>query len=217
MRARTQKRAEITRDRLLDEAEKLFARHGFDGVSVRDITRAAGVDVALANYHFGAKLNLFDAVFQRRAETINNRRIALLDDLIERHAPEGPPLEDLIGAFIWPFAEAMIEGGEGGRAYGALVASVMTSRKHALRTMGRHFDPVVRRYIDALKRALPDSDASELYWSSHLLSGVLAISMAETGRLEVLSDGRCRSDDLKAIFTRIVPFCAAGFRALCKA
>lgn len=217
MRAPTQKRGEVTRDRLLDEAEKLFAEHGFDGVSVRDITRAAGVDVALANYHFGSKEKLFDAVFQRRAEAVNARRIVLLEDVLERFAPDLPPLEDLLGAFTWPVAEIMIEGGDGGRAYGRLVAQVNNSPKLARIAMTRYFDPVVRRFMDVLRRILPTCRAEELFWSYHFLSGALTLSMAETGRLDNLSDGRCRSDDLKAVFARMVPFCAAGFRALCKA
>jgi AcrR family transcriptional regulator len=216
MRAPTQKRGEITRDRLLDVAEKLFARHGLDGVSVRDITKAAGVDVALAGYHFGSKDKLFDAVFQRRAEKVNARRIVLLDDVIERHAPDAPSIEEVIGAFTWPVAEMMIEGGEGGRAYGALVAHVNNSSKLAPAQMVRFFDPVAQRFIETLRRSLPDCDEHDLYWSYHFLSGSLTLSMAETGRIDKLSEGRCRSDDLKAIFARLVPFCAAGFRALCK-
>lgn len=217
MRAPNQKRGEITRERMLDHAEILFAQHGFDGVSIRDITRAAGVDVALANYHFGAKDKLFDAVFQRRAEPTNARRMVLLEDVLERFAPDAPPLEEIIGAFTWPVAEIMIEGGEGGRAYGRLVAQVNNNPKMARVAMTRYFDPVVRRFMEVLRRILPDCREEELYWSYHFLSGALTLSMTETGRLDSLSDGRCRSDDLKAIFARMVPFCAAGFRALCKA
>lgn len=217
MRAPVQKRGEVTRDRLMDEAEKLFAQHGFDGVSIRDITKAAGVDVALSNYHFGGKDKLFDAVFQRRAETMNARRIVLLDDVLERFHPEPPPLEEVIGAFTWPVAEVMIEGGDGGRAYGRLVAQVNNSPKLARIAMTRYFDPVVRRFMDVFRQILPGCPDEELFMSFHFLSGALTLSMAETGRLDNLSDGRCRSDDLKAIFARMVPFCAAGIRALCKA
>ena len=44
------------RDRILDTAEALFAERGFDGVTLRQIAIGAGVDVALASYHFGKKL-----------------------------------------------------------------------------------------------------------------------------------------------------------------
>src|ERR1700685_551595 len=47
-----------TKDKLMDAAEKLFARRGFHGASLRDITGVAGVDLALVNYHFGSKHGL---------------------------------------------------------------------------------------------------------------------------------------------------------------
>ena len=55
------------KERILDAAERLFAQRGFYGVSLRDITQAAGVDVALVGYHFGGKRELFAAVFERPA------------------------------------------------------------------------------------------------------------------------------------------------------
>jgi AcrR family transcriptional regulator len=55
------------RERILDAAEQLFAQRGFYGVPLRDITQAAGVDVALVGYHFSGKRELFAAVFEPRA------------------------------------------------------------------------------------------------------------------------------------------------------
>ena len=56
-----------TKTRILDAAEELFAARGYHGVSLRDITHAAGVEVALANYHFGPKEELFRQVVTRRS------------------------------------------------------------------------------------------------------------------------------------------------------
>jgi AcrR family transcriptional regulator len=56
---------------ILDAAEGLFARHGFYGVTTRQVATEAGVDTALIHYYFGAKRELFDAVFLRRAEILN--------------------------------------------------------------------------------------------------------------------------------------------------
>ncbi|MEW5721907.1 MAG: CerR family C-terminal domain-containing protein [Thermodesulfobacteriota bacterium] len=53
-----------TRDKLLKAAEKLFAAKGYDAVSVREITSAAGVHLASVNYHFGGKENLYHEVFR---------------------------------------------------------------------------------------------------------------------------------------------------------
>jgi hypothetical protein len=40
--------------------------------------------------------------------------------------------------------------------------------------------------------------------------------MSETGRIDKLSGGACRSSDLDSVHERLVPYCAAGFRALCR-
>ena len=53
-----------TKIRILDSAEELFARHGFQKVSLRAITTEAGVNVALINYHFGNKIALLNAVLE---------------------------------------------------------------------------------------------------------------------------------------------------------
>jgi len=57
---------ELTRDRLLDEAENLFAQRGFHAVSVREITKTAESNLAAVNYHFGNKQNLYLEVFRSR-------------------------------------------------------------------------------------------------------------------------------------------------------
>jgi AcrR family transcriptional regulator len=49
------RRGDTTRLSILDAAERSFAESGFDGVSLSTITERAGVDLALANYHFGTK------------------------------------------------------------------------------------------------------------------------------------------------------------------
>ncbi len=57
-----------TRERILNAAEELFAQKGFEGVSVRQIMRAADADVSLAYYHFKSKKELFAQVMLRRVE-----------------------------------------------------------------------------------------------------------------------------------------------------
>lgn len=56
----------FTKERLLNEAEILFAQKGYNAVSVREITTAASCNVAAINYHFGSKQNLYLEVFRAR-------------------------------------------------------------------------------------------------------------------------------------------------------
>ncbi len=63
---KTELLSETTRERLLDEAEILFARKGYRAVSIREIILAAHCNLAAVNYHFGQKKNLYLEVFRSR-------------------------------------------------------------------------------------------------------------------------------------------------------
>jgi AcrR family transcriptional regulator len=208
-------RSRPTRERILDAAEHLFAARGFHGVSIRDITGAAGVDVALANYHFGSKQGLLEAVFMRRADDLNAERLARLDALHAAGRRKAPALEEIIDAFTHPLLDRSARGGPGWKSYFALIAEINNSPEFGGVLMTKTYDPVVQRFIAAIRRALPRCDERDLYWAYHFLSGALTLTFAETGRIDKLSGGVCRSNDLDAVHERLVPFCAAGFRAVC--
>lgn len=211
----TGSRSQATRDRILDAAERLFAVRGFHGVSVRDITGAAAVDVALANYHFGSKQGVLEAVVLRRAADLNDERLARLDAVLAAAGRRAPRLEDTIDAFTRPLLDRSARGTPGWKSYFALIAEINNSPEFGSVLMTRHFDPVVERFIEAIRRALPHCKDRDLYWAYHFLSGALTLTFAETGRIDKLSGGACRSNDLASVHERLVPYCAAGFRSLC--
>ncbi len=208
-------RSASTRERILDAAELLFAEKGFHAVSVRDITRAAGVDVALVNYHFGGKQLLFESVFMRRAEILNLERLRKLEVVIDRAHPRAPSVESIIDAFTHPLLDRSSRGSAGWKAWFAIIAQVNNSKDLGGLIMTRYFDPVVQAFIRALQQAMPECDKRDIYWSYHFLSGALTLTFAETGRIDNLSQGVCRSSDLASVHERLVPFISAGFRAVC--
>src|SRR5918992_4739813 len=71
------------RERILDAAEDHFSRHGFWGVTIREVAQEAKVDTALLHYYFDTKRGLFDAVFARRAEIVNRERIDSIDAYVK--------------------------------------------------------------------------------------------------------------------------------------
>ena len=60
------KKNDFTKERLLNEAEALFAQKGYDAVSIREITTVAHCNLAAVNYHFSSKQNLYLEVFRSR-------------------------------------------------------------------------------------------------------------------------------------------------------
>ena len=198
---------------ILDAAEGLFARHGFYGVTTRQVAAEAGVDTALIHYYFGAKRELFDAVFLRRAEVVNRERIDSMDAYEQAH-PGTMTAEGVIRAFIDPLVERSLTGGQGWKNYFALVAQVNTTPAWGGETMHRFFDPVVHQLVDTLKRAMPQAELADLYWCYQFLTGSMMLALSETGRIDQLSDGLCRSSDLEAVRKRLYAYCAAGLQAV---
>jgi AcrR family transcriptional regulator len=77
--------------------ERLFALNGFRGVSVRDITAEAGVNIASLNYHFGSKDALIFEIFRRRAAELSRERARMLHEATTRHAGR-PPTREILTA-----------------------------------------------------------------------------------------------------------------------
>lgn len=204
-----------TRELILDAAEDLFSKHGFYGVTIREVAREAGVDTALVHYYFGAKRGLFDSVFLRRAEVWNNERVDAINRYARESGPGGMTLEGLFEAFLRPPFQWSLKGGPGWKHYSALVAQTNANPTFGGETMARYYDPAIRRLIELIKLVLPDARDVDLYWAYHNLSGALTLTLGETGRLDRLSGGLCRSGDLESACDYMVRFAAAGFRAVC--
>jgi AcrR family transcriptional regulator len=94
-----------TRDRLLREAELLFAARGFNDVTVREICSAAHANVASVNYHFGDKLGLYREVMRTA--------ITGMQALTEaaREAGEGLEPADRLRAYIHIFLHRLLAPG----------------------------------------------------------------------------------------------------------
>lgn len=198
---------------ILDAAEQLFAAHGFYGVTTRQVAAEAGVDSALIHYYFGTKRDLFDAVFARRAEILNSVRSAALRAYETANAGKLTPL-GVVEAFIGPMIEMSLTGEAGWKNYFRLVALVNNTPAWGGETMHRFFDPMVHEFIEVLKRAMPEAELRDLYWGYQFLTGSMMLALSETGRIDQLSEGLCRSTDLAAVRARLFDYCAAGFEAI---
>jgi AcrR family transcriptional regulator len=194
-------------------AERLFARRGYNGVSLREITRKAGVDVAMIKYYFDHKQGLFDALLQRRADILNRERSEALKAVLEKNDPA--PVEEIINAFTHPILLKVVSEDASWRDYFGMLAQVNNNPEWGGKAMSRYFDPLVSQFIDALKDSLPESNDADIYWCYHFLSGALTLTFADTKRIDALSNGLCHSSDFEAVHQRLVPFVSAGFESIC--
>jgi len=203
-----------TKEKLMDAAEKLFARQGFHGTSLREITAEAGVDLALVNYHFGGKKPLLAAVLERRGAVLNEARLTRLKEVRAAAVPRAASTAAVVGAFFDPILERLAHAGPGWHNYFSLLAWVNNSPEWGRKLMSKTFNSTVREFIQALKESLPEAAPEDIYWGYNFLTGALTLSLAETGRLDELSDGLCRSTDVAALKARLGPFVAAGLEGL---
>jgi AcrR family transcriptional regulator len=201
-----------TKQRLIEAAEELFADEGFDRVSVRDITTKAGANVAAVNYHFGSREGLIAVVLTRYINPVNEERLARLEALERRAAGKPVPIEEVLDAFIRPFATQ--------------VRRSELSEKIFFKLMGRMFGhgcdmpPVVEqlfinmstRFFKAFAKALPGLAADDIWWRMHLMSGSMIHTMAHGEKLQRMSGGDAGNPTMEQTLSRFIRFAAAGMR-----
>jgi AcrR family transcriptional regulator len=200
-----------TKDRILDAAERLFARDGFEATSLRAITAEAGVNLAAVNYHFQSKEVLVQAVIGRRMGPVNARRLALLDAYEAEAGGRPVPLDKIFDAFLRPVVEMV---GTHAREFVPLIGRLYTEPgDFSARLYKQQFEHMAERFVPALRRALPDVPPTELPWRIHFAIGAMAHTMAASKLLELMSGGQCHVSDAEGTLTRLKAFILAGFTA----
>jgi AcrR family transcriptional regulator len=207
-RTKAEQRAE-TLEQILDAAELLFSKQGLYGVTLRDVAQKIGVHTSLMHYYFEDKFALFQEVFVRRAEVTSERRMKALEHY-EKSVRGKPTVAGALHTFLDTDFDLYMSGGKGWRNYGAF-GSQLSNTPEGAAMFDQYFDPVVLRLIGILRKALPDVPEADIFWGYHFVTGSFMHSLSRSGRLDRLSNGLCRSDDLPAIKARMADFMAAGF------
>lgn len=209
---------ERTRTRILDAAEALFAERGYYGVSLRDITQAAGVQLALASYHFGAKEDLFRHVIARRAEDHATGLQKALETVIAEAGDTPPPLSAILRAFISPVFHRVMHGGEGWANYIRLLAQVSSApqKESFVAPLIEFYDPTVKAFIAQVARAMPGLDEEALNWAFYFYQAAIVHILTQAGLVDRQSGGLCQSTDLDRIAEFMVPYFTAGFEQLAR-
>ncbi|MBE1293563.1 MAG: TetR family transcriptional regulator [Rhodobacteraceae bacterium] len=200
------KRALETRARIMDAAERVFARSGFDAASIRDIAAEAEVQGALVNHHGGSKEELFWRVVARRADVLGDARVAALETR-KAHGPLTVPA--ILECFFGPFFEHVDVGGPQWVAYARIVAFVSADdRWKDLAAIC--FDPTANRFVEELAALYaPQARSSVASGFVYAVASMLALITSQW-RMEALGDAPINAADH---LDKLVAFCAAGIDA----
>lgn len=200
---------EETKTRILDAAERLFSEHGFNGTSLRDLTRLAAVNIAAVHYHFGSKEAVLTAVLDRIVGPTNHERLARLAQAEEEAGDDPPSVEAILEAFIAPDLRLIRDLGERGRVVARFLGRSRTEPLAVVQQMTRHqFAELGQRFLEALERALPEVPRARLSERLHWLVGILTYILADTPPASTGTD----PTDTDALTARLVAFAAAGMR-----
>ena len=152
MPARTRTdRGVVTRERILDAAERLFAEHGVYAVSNRAIAEAADQgNNAVVGYHFGTKADLVRALIRRHSAAVDQRREAMVAGL-----GADPGVRDWVGCLVFPAAEHLGELGAP-TWYARFGAQIMTDPALRPVLLAESFaSPALTAVLEGLRSCLP--------------------------------------------------------------
>jgi AcrR family transcriptional regulator len=201
-----------TKQAILLTAERLFALHGFQKVSVRDITAEAGVNLASVNYHFGSKDGLLFEIFRRRTGELNRERARMLHAASDRHGG-APPVRAILEALFAP--PIRWSDPAGGRSVSMqFIIRARSEGAGAIREALQHDVSHLERFADALIAACPGLARETAFWRLHFCLGMIHNNrFAEFERLHHLSGGLTAATDPAALLERMLDFAEAGFLA----
>ena len=150
-----------TREQIIRAAEALFAAHGIDGVSLREINRAAGQsNTGAVQYHFGDRDGLVRALIDKHRRDSEPRRHALLDQYEEAGEDD---LRALAAALVSPLA-AKLSDPDGGRDYLQISAEFYSRpSRHGKRTPIMGPDDSILRWHRLLDPLVPDEEREVLH------------------------------------------------------
>jgi len=191
-----------TRERLLREAERLFASRGVHQATMREITEAAGQRNASAlTYHFGSREGVLWAILQRHNEPVDAERGQLLAEPAEEMATR-----DLVSALLVAYAGRLASSE--GRDYLRVVAQ-LTDLFPTWRD-GPLSPPYLRRILGILESRVPGVPAVR---RDRVLNAVMLITAAFAERAKVVEEGGAPELEEPAFLANLADMLVSGLEA----
>jgi len=178
--------AASTKDSIKQAARLLFARHGVDAVTVRDIVQESGTRNASAlNYYFGSKEELVQALIQDAMAAANARWDEALDELERNGGPKR--IRQIVEILVFHGVPPRPQND--GKAYAGFFATLLHTRRHLITEnvtkLGFTAYDRAFRHLRELMPPMPLAVKNQrllfYFWSSTSILAVLEDAMNEKG------------------------------------
>jgi AcrR family transcriptional regulator len=189
-----------TQARLLEAALTLISERGEDGVTLRELTDAAGANVAAVSYHFGSLKSLCDAAVEHALD----RYLVAQHEALGTLGPEST-LDALAAAFARPMIRALAAGGRE-LAVLRIVARAALDPPQAWGRFDARFDAIRAQALRVLKANVPGAKNRELILRVRCVAGMLNwLALAPVS-------AELRDTSEKQLERLLVPIIAGAFR-----
>ena len=202
-----------TKECIIETAEQLFATYGFAATSLRQITAAAGVNLAAVNYHFRSKAALIDIVLQRMLVPLAEARLRNFERITA--GANIPSLEEALLAYYRPFFELLDNRSEVGQRYQQIFGRLANEPNEEMRKSVAHYlTPVIEKYFSLFQQITPHLSPDEFAWRFRAMHGIVATHFVETlipGPLPGSADNLSEASEHS--FSWAMTYLAAAWRA----
>lgn len=206
-------RSAMTRNRLLDAAEQVFAEEGYRGASLRVISDKAAANIAASNYHFGGKEGLFRAVMLRYAPIVRDERLRLLNLL----QPDDS-LHTIVEAYLLPtftWLENLNPKNQTQPYFLRLLASCEVEAPHLSNEILKSlYYPVRKKLAEVLHTYFPHASKREIFWAQFSGDSIMFGFLMRLHQIPERSHGLVNTSDLHSLSTVLTKQIEAVFSLL---
>jgi AcrR family transcriptional regulator len=161
--------SDITRDRILKAAERLFAERGYEATSVRAIVAKARVNQAAINYHFAGKDGLYREVLRAAFRGLTEQQVAHAEEL------KTMARERALGQFVRYQLRPLAGRDELSRHLRIFNWEAVRPTAVYRKMISEEASPFMALALDLLRRFLPEADSRTLMIAAVWLLGQCAI------------------------------------------
>lgn len=162
-----------TREKLVEAAGHVFAEHGYQATTVREIVKRSGANIAAVNYHFGDKLGLYTEVLQ---QSVRAARVDAINSALDQNAPP----EDILRAVIRARLQSVTTSNLQGWHFRIMVHELVQPTPALSRVVNEVSRPIYKRLLDLIGSiiALPPKDEKTRLCAHSVMGQILVYVLA---------------------------------------